>query len=119
MSQHGFRLLFNRSAVGEHMKTETLESWRRNLERIATAERRFTELYPGERAYFYERFKAAAELPRARGRAARLGRFVGPQLPWLGPFVWRSYDLVCCQALAEQFLAAWDAAAEPAALTES
>lgn len=107
---HGFRLLYNADAIGEHLKTETLETWRRNLKRIATAERRFTELYPDERPYFYELFRAAADAPRARGRSARLARFVAPQVPWLGRFVWRSFDLVCLQRLAPEFLAEWDTA---------
>jgi GT2 family glycosyltransferase len=107
---HGFRLLYNHAAVGEHLKTETLESWRRNLKRIAIAERRFTELYPDQRPYFYELFRAAADAPRARGRSARLARFVAPQVPWLGRLVWRSFDLVCLQRLAPEFLAEWDMA---------
>ncbi len=110
MSDHGFKLLYNEAAVGEHLKTEKLDGWRRNLRRIAQAERRFTELYPGERAYFYERFRAAAAAPVARGRSARLARFVRPGVPWLGRFVWRSYDLVCRQQLAPEFLAEWEAA---------
>jgi glycosyltransferase involved in cell wall biosynthesis len=110
MSAHGLRLLYNDRALGEHLKTETLESWRRNLARIALAERRYTELYPDQRPYFYERFRAAADAPVARGRSARLTRFVAPGLPWLGRFVWRSYDLVCSQQLAPEFLGHWDAA---------
>lgn len=109
MSDHGFRLLYDEAAAAEHLKTETLESWRRNLGRTAAAERRFCALYPGERAYFYERFRAAADAPVARGRSARLARFVPPGFPWLGPFIWRSYDVVCSQALAPEFLAHWEA----------
>lgn len=110
LSEHGFRLLFDEDAVGEHLKTETLETWRLKLARIAAAERRFTELYPGEYAYFYERFRVAAEQPVARGRSGRLAGVVPRGVPWLGRFVWRSYDLVCCQSLAPDFMAAWDAA---------
>src|SRR5205085_1515401 len=76
MADHGFRLLYNDAALGEHLKTETIESWRRNLKRIAIAERRFTELYPEERPYFYERFRAAAETPPARGLSAPFARFI-------------------------------------------
>lgn len=109
LSEFGLRLLYNRRAVGEHLKIETLEHWRRNLERIAIAERRFIELYPDEQPYFYRRFRAAADAPAARGRAARLARFVPLKLPLLGPFVWQSYDVVCTQRLAPEFLAHWDA----------
>jgi GT2 family glycosyltransferase len=105
---HGFRLLYNERAAAEHLKTETLEGWRRNLKRIAIAERRFTTLYPSERPYFYERFRAAAQAPVARGRSAKLTRLVGPDFPWLGPIAWRSFDLVCLQTLAPEFLAEWD-----------
>lgn len=111
MSEHGFRLLYNRDAVAEHMKTESLEGWRRNLRRIAQAERLMTTLYPDQPAYFYNRFRAAAELPRSHGRFARLVRFVRPGTPWLGPRVWRSYDFVCTQRLAPEFLAEWETAA--------
>jgi GT2 family glycosyltransferase len=110
LARDGFRLLYNRRAVGEHLKTESLESWRRNLQRIAVAERRFIARYPGEHAYFYERFRSAADARRARGRAARLARHVPPAVPLIGPVVWRSYDMVCRQRLAPEFLAAWESA---------
>ena len=92
------------------MKTETLDGWRRNLRRIAISERRFTTLYPGERAYFHDKFRIAAGAPRARGRSARLVRIVPPRLPVLGRLVWGSYDMVCTQQLADEFLAEWEAA---------
>jgi GT2 family glycosyltransferase len=114
LSEGGFRLLYNDAALGHHLKVETLDGWRRNLRRIARSERRFVGLYPAERAYFYERFRAAADRPRARGRSAQLARWVGPRFPGLGPVVWRSYDVVCSQRLAPQFLSEWEAAtAEP------
>jgi GT2 family glycosyltransferase len=109
MAANGFRLLFNPAALAEHLKTETLTSWRRNLQRIALAERRFVDLYPGEPAYFYKRFRAAAQA-RPAGRSGRLAGFVGPRVPWLGRRVWRSYDAICTQQLAPEFLAEWEAA---------
>jgi glycosyltransferase involved in cell wall biosynthesis len=110
MADQGFRLLYNERAVGEHLKTETLDGWRRNLRRNAFGEYRFVQQYPEVRPYFYERFRAAADAPTANGRSARLARFVAPEVPWLGPFVWHSFDLVCAQRLAPEFLAQWDAA---------
>jgi GT2 family glycosyltransferase len=110
MSAHGFTLLYNHAAVGEHLKTETLESWRRKLPRIAEAERRFVERYPDAYPYFHERFRVATELPTARGRSGRLAGVVPRRLPVLGRAVWRSYDLFCCQQLAPDFFAAWEAA---------
>jgi GT2 family glycosyltransferase len=110
MADDGFRLLFNPRAVGEHLKTETFEAWKRNLRRNAIAELRFTAMYPDQRPYFHDRFLQAAQSPPARGRAARLARFVRPGVPGLGPVVWRSYDAVCAQRLAPEFLAEWEAA---------
>jgi GT2 family glycosyltransferase len=110
LAEHGLRLLYNPAALGEHLKRETLQSWRRNLRRIARAERRFTQIYPGEHPYFWELFHTAANAAPARGRSARLARFVSPRVPWLGPMVWRSYDMICRQHLAPEFLGEWDRA---------
>lgn len=112
LSERGFRLLFNRAALAEHLKTESLDGWRRNLARIAQAERRFVQLYPEERPYFHQLFQSAASAPPARGRAAKLARYLKPSVPWLGPLVWGSFDMVCRQQLAPQFLREWDAAPE-------
>jgi len=112
MAERGFRLRYNPDALAEHLKVETLESWRRNLRRIAVAERRFTELYPAEPAYFHDRFRVWAEAPPVKGRSARLVRFIGPGFPWLGRVAWRSYDALCSQLLAPEFLAEWEAASE-------
>jgi glycosyltransferase involved in cell wall biosynthesis len=111
MSGLGFRLLYNPAALGHHLKVETLEGWRRNLRRIALSERRFVSLYPEEPAYFHDRFREAADQPRARGRSAQLARWIPPRFPVLGRLVWHSYDVVCSQRLAPEFLAEWEAAA--------
>jgi glycosyltransferase involved in cell wall biosynthesis len=117
LSEHGLRLHYDRHAVGEHLKTETLEGWRRNLRRIAISERRFVERYPDVRPYFYELFQAAALRPVASGRSARLAGLVPPAMPLLGPLVWRSFDIVSRQQLATEFLREWELAqrAEPEA----
>jgi GT2 family glycosyltransferase len=104
----GLRLLYNRSAVGEHMRADSEEAWLRRVPRIAAAERRFVERYPDFRPYFYDLFRSAAEAPAPRGRAARLVRFVPKQVPWLGPVVWRGYDAVLRRAFAPAFLRAWE-----------
>lgn len=113
LSHYEFKLLYNSRAVGFHLKAETLDKWRGNLQRIAHAERRFTALYPDTAPYFFELFDSAARAPRAKGRAARLVRFVNPALPGLGRAVWGSYDMVCRQKLAADFLASWDTTPQP------
>lgn len=111
LSVHGLRLLYNKAALAEHLKTETLDGWRRNLRRNAIAERRFVTMYPDAQPYFHDLFEAAASTPPVHGRAARLARWVSPDFPWLGRRVWNSYDAFCRQRLAPEFLNAWDAAA--------
>lgn len=112
LSFHGLRLLYDSAAIGEHLKTETLEGWRRNLRRIAIAEQRFVSMYPDMAPYFHDLFRAAADAPPARGRAARLARWVSPDVPWLGRRVWSSYDAICRQRLAPEFLMEWNAAVQ-------
>lgn len=108
--RYGFRLLFNRGAEAHHLKTETLDGWRGKLPRIARSERQFIATYPDQQPYFYDLFRGAAAAPEARGRAARLARFIPPNFPGLGRRVWQSYHMVCLQSLAPDFLAAWDTA---------
>jgi GT2 family glycosyltransferase len=104
----GFRLLYNRAASGEHLHPVTLDSWRTRAAQIAVAEREFVRLHPDVPAYFHELFSAAARAPRARGRGARLARFVPHGTPWLGRRVWSSVDAYYRQQLADSFLSAWE-----------
>jgi hypothetical protein len=60
-------------------------------------------------------FSKAAAAPPARGRGARLARFVPRSFPYLGPRVWGSADAVYRQTLAGPFLEAWEAAGRDAA----
>ena len=110
MSAHGFRLLYNRGAAAEHLKTETPDSWEGRLALIAASEYRFIRRYPSERPYFYDRFRAAVQGAPPRGIGAALARFVPPRVPVLGPRVWASYDAVWWRRLAPAFLAAWKTA---------
>lgn len=110
MHEHGFRLLYNRAAVAEHVHPMDLEFWKRRVARIAVSERQFAAMHPGFDPYFHELFSKAAAEPPARGRWARLARFVPRDAPLLGQRVWRSADAVYRQALAGPFLEAWDAA---------
>jgi hypothetical protein len=65
-------------------------------------------LHPDVPPYFYNLFSEATRLPRARGRAARLARWVPPRTPFVGHRVWRLADIAWRQALADEFLAAWE-----------
>lgn len=111
MRDFGFRLLYNRAAVAEHLHPMDLDFWRRRVARIARSERAFVALHPDFEPYFYEMFRAAAAAPRARGFGERLTRFVPASMPLLGLRVWGSADRLYRQALAEPFLIAWHEAA--------
>jgi hypothetical protein len=87
-----------------------LEFWKRRVARIAISERRFAAMHPGFTPYFHELFSRTAAEPPARGRLARLARFVPREVPVVGPRVWRSADAVYRHALAGPFLDAWEAA---------
>jgi len=107
MREHGFRLLYNRAAVAEHLHPMDLEFWKRRVARIAISERRFVEMHPEVPPYFFDLFSHAASAPPAKGRGARVARFVPKSFPLLGPWVWQSADAVYRQALAGPFLEAW------------
>lgn len=108
----GFRLMYNRHAVVDHLRPMTLEFWQRRARRVAFAERMFQRLHPELEPWFYTKFSSAVDAPAARGRGIHLAPFVPRRLPWLGPRVWGSVDLKFKQAIAPHFLAAWDEAAE-------
>ena len=110
-SRLGFRLLYNRKAVVDHLRPMTLEFWQRRARRVALAEWTLHRLHPDLEPWFHTRFSAAAALPPARGRGIRLAPYVPRRLPWLGPRVWDSVDLAFKQAIAPHFLAAWEEAA--------
>ena len=115
MHEHGFRLLYNRAAVAEHVHPMDIEFWKRRAARIAISERQFAAMHPGFEPYFHKMFSQAAAAPPARGRGAKLARFVPRSVPYLGPRVWGSADAVYRQTLAGPFLEAWEAAGPDAA----
>ena len=106
---HGFRVLYNRAAVAEHLHVSDLAMWKRRVARIAVSERRFMARHPGFEPYFRNLFTAAAAAPPAKRSVARLGRFVPRETPVLGRLVWGSVNGVFLQELAGPFLEAWDA----------
>jgi GT2 family glycosyltransferase len=116
MRAYGFRLLYNRAAVAEHVHPMNLDFWKRRVARIAVSERAFVGLHPEVRPYFHDLFASAAGAAPARGHGERLARFVPGWVPVIGPRVWRSADAVYRQALAGPFLEAWEAAGSPSAM---
>ena len=114
MRGFGFRLLYNRAAVAEHLHPMDLDFWKRRVARIAVSERQFVAIHPEVPPYFFELFSAAAARSRASGRGRLLARWMPRRFPWLGIRVWSSVDVFYRQALAPYFLAAWESA-EPAA----
>lgn len=112
MSEHGFRLLYNRAAVAEHLHEMDLEFWKRRVARIAISERQFVKMHPEVRPYFHDMFSAAAAEKPAKGRGERLARFVPRWVPVVGERAWWSADAVYRQALAGPFLEAWHGDAE-------
>jgi GT2 family glycosyltransferase len=110
-SRLGFRLLYARRAVVDHLRHDmTLDFWKKRVRRIAVAERQFTRLHPEIKPWFFGLFSQAARQPSVRGRGVRLAPFVPRRMPWLGPRVWDATDLAYRQALAPHFLAAWEEA---------
>lgn len=110
MHEHGFRLLYNREAAAEHLHRMSLETWKTRVQRIAVSERAFVRRHPEVPPYFHDLFASALKAPQAKGRAARLVRFVPRATPWLGERVWKSADAVWRQELAVPFMEAWQGA---------
>jgi GT2 family glycosyltransferase len=108
--RNGFRLLYNRAAVAEHLHPMNLETWKERVRRIAVSERTFVRLHPDIPPYFHDLFMEALERPRARGRGTRVVRFVPRSVPWLGRKAWGSAETYWLQALAVPFLEAWETA---------
>jgi GT2 family glycosyltransferase len=110
MFAHGFRLLYNPAAVAEHLHALTLEGYKERMRGVAVAERVFVARHPDVPPYFHDLFARALAAPPAKGRGARLARFVPPGTPFLGRRVWQSADAVWSQTLGEPFMEAWEAA---------
>jgi len=116
----GFRLLYNRRAVVDHLRPMTLEFWQQRARRVAFAEHVFSRLHPEMPPWFHRVFTEAVGMPLARGRGIRLAPYVSRGVPWLGPKVWQSVDIAYKQALAPHFLEAWvEAEAATAAAVQS
>jgi GT2 family glycosyltransferase len=110
-SKLGMRLFYNRDAVVDHLRSMSLEFWKKRARRVATAEYQFTQLHPELPPWWHGAFTEATEMPPARGRGIRLAPYVPRWVPWLGPRVWAMVDIAYKQALAPHFLDAWEEAA--------
>lgn len=109
LDEEGFRLLYNRRAVGEHLHETTVADWQARVALVARAERRFVSKHPAVQPHFFKLFERASRRPPARGRGARLASVVPRGTPLVGPRVWASAEAVYLKALAPHFLAAWHA----------
>ena len=113
-SKHGFRLLYERAAVVDHLQRPTLEFWKRRARRLGASERRMVEMHAELEPRMRWMFERAAAQPPASGRGVRLYRYVPVRIPWLGPRVHASTDLYFKQVLAPHFLDGWQAGAADA-----
>lgn len=109
-SSLGFRVLYNRRAVVDHLREMTIAMWERRIRRVAVAERQLVRLHPELEPRLFHVFSEAARTPPGRERGLRLAPAIGPGVPWLGPRVWASVDLAYKRRLAPHFLEAWEAA---------
>jgi GT2 family glycosyltransferase len=107
MAAHGFRMIYNRRAVGEHLHRTRLDDWRGRMSATARAERVWVELHPELPAYFHDRFERALAGPRGSAIAARATSLVPRHAPWMGRRVWESADRWFSRQLAPTFLDAW------------
>ena len=107
LNERGFRLLYNRRAVAEHLHPTTIEEWRGRMAATATAERRWVAHHPEMPAYFHDRLAEAAANPPGRGRTVPLLRWLGPGVPGIGRPVWHMADVYFRQQLAPAFLEQW------------
>jgi GT2 family glycosyltransferase len=63
----GLRLLYNRAAVAQHLRSYDLAFYERRVRRIAFAERAFVRLHPDVPPFFFNLYSAALEAPPASG----------------------------------------------------
>jgi GT2 family glycosyltransferase len=111
LSEHGFRLLYNEAAIGEHLHQTDVQEWRRRMAAVAPAERRWVEAYPDMPAWFHDIFEDAERRRRVPAPVASLAARVPAGLPFVGPRSAMVADLHFRQQLAPAFLEAWSAAA--------
>jgi len=109
LAGEGFRLLYNRAAVGEHLHPTGVDEWRRRMAATAPAERRWVDAYPDMPAWFHDLFDAAARRRRVPAPLGRAAARVPSRTPVIGPRAGAVADLHFRQELAPAFLDAWRA----------
>jgi GT2 family glycosyltransferase len=109
LSEHGFRLLYNPAAFGEHLHATDVGEWRRRMAATAPAERRWVEAYPDMPAWFHDLFAAAERRRRVPSVAGRVAAHVPAGVPLVGRWADAVADLHYRQELAPAFLEAWRA----------
>jgi GT2 family glycosyltransferase len=107
LSVHGFRLLYNPAALGEHLHATGIDEWRRRMAATAPAERRWVEAYPDMPAWFHDIFEAAERRRRVPAPLAGLAARVPAGTPLVGAPAGAVADLHFRQQLAPAFLGAW------------
>jgi GT2 family glycosyltransferase len=111
LSEHGFRLLYNRDAVGEHLHQTNIDEWRRRMAATAPAERRWVEAYPDMPAWFHDIFEVAERRRQVPAPVAGVAARVPRRVPFVGPRAAMVADLHFRQQLAPAFFEAWRAGA--------
>jgi GT2 family glycosyltransferase len=107
LHEAGLDLRYVPHAIGEHDHPATLEGWRERMEAVGRAERDFCAKHPDVEPYFGERLRRAGAGPPARGRGARLARWIRPATPVLGPRVWASAEAFFGQQLWPAYERGW------------
>jgi GT2 family glycosyltransferase len=119
LSVHGFRLLYNPAALGEHLHATSIDEWRRRMAATAPAERRWVEAYPDMPAWFHDIFEAAERRRRVPAALAGVAARVPREIPFIGRRAAETADLHFRQQLAPAFLEAWRADAQSRDLTQT
>ena len=105
--EHGLRVRYNRRAIVDHWRPMSLDVWKARAPMLAATEWQFCQLHPDIEPWFHQKFTDAISRPQARGRGARIARFVPKWVPWLGKKVWFNADVYWRQQIAPHFLESW------------
>ena len=119
LSEHGFRLLYNPDALGEHLHATELGEWRRRMAATAQAERRWVAAYPDVPAWFHDLFEAAESRPHVPALVGRLAARMPRGAPVVGHRAAALADLHFRQELAPAFLEAWRADGQSSGRTQT